>query len=109
MQPVAASLDNANGTEEYSATVAAMSDRLHDSSLTPAAILLDEMTQNNETYYRLAMRKAREHREHFRSKALETQAADEYRRLAEESKRKQQQIEAADTLSFDDFLASYYQ
>jgi len=109
MQPVAASLDNANGTEEYSATVAAMSDRLKDSSLTPAAILLDEMKQNNETYYRLAMRKAQEHREHFRGKVLETQIADEYRRLAEESTRKQQEIEAADSLSFDDFLASYYQ
>ena len=67
------------------------------------------MRQNNETYDRWAVREASEHREQFRGKAPGTRTTDKYRRLAEESTRKQQQIEAADSLSFDDFLASYYQ
>ena len=46
-----------------------MGERLQNSSLTPAAILLNEMQEHNETYYRMAMRKAVEHREYFRGES----------------------------------------
>jgi glutamate--cysteine ligase len=55
------------------------------------------------------MRKAEEHRDYFRSKVLTPETVEHYRCLAAESQRKQQQMEAADSLSFDDFLAGYYQ
>ncbi len=108
IQPVAEMLDQAQGTVDYTTVAAAMEARLHDSSLTPAAQLLAEMTANNETYYRLAMRKAQEHRDYFRSKVLTAEALEQYRCLAVESQLKQKQMEAADSLSFDDFLAEYY-
>ena len=108
MAPVAALLDQANNTDEYQSALATMSDRLEDNSLTPAAMLLDEMQQNNETYYRMAMRKAVEHREYFRSQQLSPEVIEKYRQMAAQSLSEQKQIEAADTLSFDDFLAAYY-
>jgi glutamate--cysteine ligase len=67
------------------------------------------MTANNETYYGMAMRKAQEHREYFRGKLLTPETAEKYRRLAEESQLKQKHIEASDSLTFDDFIADYYQ
>ena len=70
MQPVAALLDKAHSSDDYQATLARMGERLQNNSLTPAAMLLDEMQENNETYYRMAMRKAVEHREYFRSQKL---------------------------------------
>ena len=74
---------------------------------TPAATLLREMEENGETYYRMAMRKAYEQREHFctRPPSPETQA--KYAQLAEQSMELMAEIEASDTLSFDEFLAQY--
>jgi glutamate--cysteine ligase len=108
MQSVAALLDKANETEEYSATLARMVERLQNNSLTPAAMLLNEMQEHNETYYRMAMRKAVEHREYFRSEKLPSQVIEKYQQLAAQSQLEQQQIEASESLSFDDFLAAYY-
>jgi glutamate--cysteine ligase len=108
LQPVAEMLDKANSSTDYCAVAATMEARLQNNSLTPAAQLLTEMTDNNETYYRMAMRKAQEHRDYFRSKQLSPEAVEKYRCLAAESQLKQQQIEAADSLSFDEFLAEYY-
>ena len=109
IQPVAEMLDQANSTAEYSTTAELMKTRLQDNSLTPAAQLIAEMTANNETYYGMAMRKAQEHRQYFKSKALNSETAEKYRRLAEESQLKQKQIEASDSLTFDQFIADYYQ
>jgi glutamate--cysteine ligase len=108
MQPVATLLDQANDSGDYSATLARMGERLQNNSLTPAAMLLSEMQEHSETYYRMAMRKAVEHREYFRSKNLAPEVIEKYQHLAAQSLLEQQQIEAADSISFDDFLAAYY-
>ena len=109
MQPIATLLDGANNKGDYQTTLATMGERLQNSSLTPAAILLDEMHEHNETYYRMAMRKAVEHRAYFRAEKLAPEVIEKYQRLAEQSQLEQQQIEASDSVSFDDFLATYYQ
>ena len=108
MQPVAAQLDNANNKGDYQATLAQMNERLHNNNLTPAAILLNEMQENNETYFRIAMRKAVEHREYFRREKLTAEVVEKYQHLAAQSQLDQQKIEASDSLSFDQFLADYY-
>jgi glutamate--cysteine ligase len=108
MQPVATLLDKANNTDEYCATLARMGERLQNNSLTPAAVLLSEMQEKNETYYRMAMRKAVEHREYFRSEKLAPEVIEKYQQMATQSQIEQQKIEAADSISFDDFLAAYY-
>ena len=108
MQPVAELLDEANNSSDYQSTLATMGERLQNSSLTPAAILLNEMQEHNETYYRMAMRKAVEHREYFRGEALAPEVIEKYQRLAEQSQLEQQEIEASDSVSFDDFLTAYY-
>jgi glutamate--cysteine ligase len=85
-----------------------MGERLQNNSLTPAAVLLSEMQEKNETYYRMAMRKAVEHREYFRSEKLAPEVIEKYQQMATQSQIEQQKIEAADSISFDDFLAAYY-
>jgi glutamate--cysteine ligase len=56
----------------------------------------------------MAMRKATEHRDYFQAKPPSAKTTAKYKQLAEESLRRQTEIEASDTLSFDDFLAGYY-
>ena len=108
MRPVAILLDNANQTDSYTQALDVMVVRIHDDSSTPAAKLLAEMRENDETYYAMAMRKACEHRDYFQANPPNVDTMHKYKDLAEKSLQKQADIEAHDRLSFDDFLADYY-
>ena len=55
------------------------------------------------------MRHAQQHREFFLDSTLDPAVEEEFVSLAAHSLEDQKAIEAADTLSFDDFLRSYYQ
>ncbi|MFY9332504.1 MAG: glutamate--cysteine ligase, partial [Porticoccaceae bacterium] len=109
MRPIAATLNSAHETTDYLDVLATMKARLEGTSLTPAAQLLVEMADNNETYYRMAMRKACEQREQFNAVALAPDVIEKYQSLAAKSLQKQKDIEQSDTISFDDYLAAYYQ
>ena len=50
-----------------------------------------------------------QHREYFLNKALSPELTEQYKIMATASLQQQQQIEAADSLSFDEFLTDYYQ
>ena len=105
---VAELLDSANQTTAYSQAFITMQQRLADQRLTPAAILLDDMRANNETFYAMSMRKALEHKRFFDSKEPSKETIAKYTALAEKSFSDQASIEDKDDLSFDDFLADYY-
>ncbi len=107
MQPVANLLDRANQTESYNESLETMQLRMRDDSHTPAASLLQEMTDNNETYYAMAMRKACEQREHYLERPPSKETIDKYEQLATISIQQQAEIEASDELTFDEFLARY--
>ncbi len=105
---VAELLDSANQTTAYSQAFITMQQRLADQRLTPAAILLDDMRANNETFYAMSMRKALEHKRFFDSKEPSKETIAKYTALAEKSFSDQASIEDKDDLSFDDFLTDYY-
>ena len=107
MGPVAERLDTAHQSQDYSAALATMAQRLKDDAATPAAVLLGEMADRGETYYAMAMRKACEQRDHFCSQPPSAETMAKYSRLAAESIERQTEIEASDSLSFDEFLAAY--
>ena len=108
MRPVADLLDSAHQTKAHSEIFNIMELKLTDDSTTPAAVLLEEMRANNETYYAMAMRKASEHRDYFQANPPCSETTEKYQKMAEMSFQNQAEIEASDTLSFDDFLADYY-
>jgi glutamate--cysteine ligase len=108
MQPVAEQLDMAHGNQHYLEALNTMQSALSDSSITPSASMLNEMQNNNETYYRMAMRKAKEHREFFLDRELDAHITEHYRQLAAVSQKQQNTEEKNDQLSFDDYLASYW-
>ena len=108
MQPVAEQLDIAHGNQYYLQALKTMQSALSDSSITPSATMLNEMQGNNETYYRMAMRKAQQHREFFLSTELDKAITEHYRQLADLSHKQQTAEEKNDQLSFDDYLANYW-
>ena len=113
MQPVAKLLDQAYAIStpdsQFEDALAYMQQRLVNPDTTPSAILLQEMKENNETYFATAMRKTLQQRDYFLNKPLDSQTAAKYHELAEKSHDQQTEIEAADTLTFDEFLSNYWQ
>ena len=67
------------------------------------------MQDNTETFYRMAMRKAQEHRDFFLSGDIDNEITDYYYQLAAKSHEQQTMIEENDVLSFDQFLSDYWQ
>ena len=109
MLPIAHQLDLANqSNNQYSQVLTEMQGKISKSQATPSAQMLAEMTQNNETYFRMAMRKAKEQRDQFTQGKIEAELEKTYSELAKTSHNKQAQIENNDTQSFDRYLADYW-
>lgn len=109
MKPIAQKLDLANQTKnQYSQSLSAMQDKVKTAQSTPSAQMLEEMQHNNETYFRMAMRKAKEQRAQFTQGDIEARLEQTYSKLAEASRDKQKEIENSDHQTFDRFLTNYW-
>ena len=105
---IAEALDATRRTKHYTDAVEARRAALDDPRRLPSARLLDELHARSEAYFELAMRKSEEHRAtllesalpYGRRLALETEAAA--------SLRAQREIEAADRISFAEYLDLYF-
>jgi glutamate--cysteine ligase len=112
MQPVAEILDRAHGNKEskdYQRALYKMQTAINDQQLTPSAVLLEEMKQQNETFYAMSMRKAREQREDFLARELDDSTHQKFIALAQQSFEQQRELENNESLSFDEYLSNYWQ
>ncbi len=108
LDPIAGLLDDAQSTDVHRRTLRSLGERIEDPEATPAARMLAEMQATGTTYFQTALRHAEAHRDHFQSQPLTADVFEPYRAQAAQSLRDQAAIEAADRLSFEDFLAAYY-
>ncbi len=108
MRPVAALLDRAHNNSRYSASLDAQHECIGDPSRTPSARILREMREHNEEYFHFAKRMAEQHQQYFAQYDISEQRLQQFQEMAKTSVEKQKQIEAADELSFDEFLQQYY-
>ncbi len=106
---VAELIDTGSDSRDYAEAVTAQRAKLDDAGATPSARLLQELDGGNGSFFEFAMRTARSHRDYFRALApgnperraqLEAEARDSVKR--------QREIEASDTLTFDEYLESYF-
>ncbi|MHC5347592.1 glutamate--cysteine ligase [Metapseudomonas furukawaii] len=100
-------LDAAQGSQEHTAALTAQRAKLADPDLTPSARVLAELRQNGESFSQFALRKSREHAEHFRSHPLAAEDQARFEALARESLAEQARLEAEPDLDFDTFVAAY--
>lgn len=108
MRECAAPLDQADGDGHFRRAVDAQRAKLTDPGLTPSARVLEEMRRDGLTFFRHGMSIAERHREQFLQRPLDPQTQERFQRMAEQSLEDQKAIEAADTGSFEDYLAKYY-
>ncbi|MDE0714866.1 MAG: glutamate--cysteine ligase [Gammaproteobacteria bacterium] len=109
MADLASILDGTCGGEHYREALAAQRERIGDPSLTPSARIMDSMEQGFESFFTFAMHQAEEHERYFKDWEIHANTLSHYRREAAASLERQEAIEAADSASFDKFLAEYFQ
>ena len=79
-----------------------------DASLAPSAKILDDMKSSKEGFFEMACRISEKHKYHFLNSELNNYDMKYFLDIVRQSIEKQQQIEASDTTSFDQFLHDYF-
>jgi glutamate--cysteine ligase len=109
MQGICEILDHGDQNKGYQTALANQRAKLDDVSLTPAARLIKEMTDTGESFFELAWRMSRTHKQYFLDLYKPNEARQvEFTRIASESIEKQQAIERADSVTFEQYLARYF-
>jgi glutamate--cysteine ligase len=108
MQGVCEALDADDVARPYSRAVKLQQELVQDPDRTPSACMLAEMRSAGEGFFHYALRKSQEHRRYFETLPLSEDRARLFTTTAQESLDQQRAIEAADELSFDEYLRRYF-
>lgn len=108
MQSLAVLLDKLTATDRYQQSLAQQREKLADPALTPSAQVLEQLRQKQQSFLDFAAGQSRHWQSHFLAKPLSEATRDAFVEMAADSLAQQQAIEAADTLSFDDYIANFY-
>ena len=107
MEPVAELLDGGSGGPRGE-SLALQRAKVREPELTPSALMLREMRESGGGFFDFAYRVSSAHRAVLRGRALSPGRESLFARLAAESRTRQAEIEAADDVDFDTFLARYF-
>jgi glutamate--cysteine ligase len=108
MQGLCEMLDHGEAGRPYSLALEQQRAKIDDVERTPSARLLAEMRQTGESFFQLALRMSRLHKDYFVGlyPPNESRLA-EFAAAAKESQAAQRGIEAKDDVDFDTYLARY--
>lgn len=108
MKDIATALDDVHTTSAYCEALQNQRAKVADPELTPSARVLREMRETKLPFFKLAMQYSERWSEHFKQRVLDPAVVQ---RLADETASSfaaQHDIEAADTVSFEEYLADFY-
>ncbi|MGH1487188.1 MAG: glutamate--cysteine ligase, partial [Cellvibrionaceae bacterium] len=110
LKPIAELLDlNACDTDRsYQQALTNELMKFSNDSLTPSAKIINNLHEQQVTFYRLAMNASLKNREHFLEHTLDQEKVDYYTKMAKESLEQQSRIEADTSINFNQFLQNYY-
>ncbi len=108
MDGVCEILDGDDPDKPYSTSLRARRQDLADTERLPSARILADMRAHGESFFRFAMRLSQNHRDYFLQRRLPATKQQLFQELARQSIEKQREIEAADTLTFDEYLSNYF-
>ena len=108
MQGLCEMLDHGEPTRPYVAALEQQRAKIEDVERTPSARLLAEMRSSGDSFFELARRMSKMHKDYFLDlyPPNENRLA-EFAAAARESHEEQSRIEAADQIDFDAYLAKY--
>jgi glutamate--cysteine ligase len=108
MQGLCEMLDHGEPSRPYSSALEQQRAKIDDVEKTPSARLLTEMRQTGESFFQLALRMSKLHKDYFLGLYPPNESRlGEFAAEAQESLETQRGIEAADRENFDAYLAHY--
>ena len=107
MEPICRALDNNDPQRPYQSALEHQRRLLHDPELTPSATILRSMGNLHQSSASLGLQLTKQHERYFRSTPLSSERSYLFQELARDSLARQQALEAADDLPFDQYLAEY--
>ena len=108
LEPICRLLDHADPSQPYGQSLAAQRAALEDPDRTPSARILEDMRGRGESFFKFAKRLSEAHRASFVAHALPATMEAAMTHAAEASLQEQAAVEAADTLSFEEYLHRYF-
>ena len=108
MARVATLLDRAHDSHCYSEALADQRAKVDNPELTPSARVLREMRERDLPFFRLAMGYSEQWAEQFRASTLEPEVRERLEQETRQSLETQREIEAADTITFEEYLRRFY-
>lgn len=108
MQPICHLLDEGSLDRPYQLALQQQMAVIDNPSLTPSARILACMRESDQEFGCFASNTSALHKHYFTAQPLDPQAQRQFEDMAANSIKKQAEIEAADTLSFDEFLSHYF-
>ncbi len=100
-------LDHIHAGDDYQNSLSAQSDKIANPELTPSGRILKDMKESQLSFFEFSMRQSRAHRDYFQNNGLSEEAAQMMRDTASTSLLRQKEIEAQDTIDFDEFLENW--
>ena len=109
MSGIAELIDRADGSDSYSGAVTTAREMIAQPDATPSARVLEELRTANSSFLEFVLAASRGHRDYFSSiTVLSESRREELVSEARESVDRQHDIEAADEIDIDEYLARYF-
>lgn len=101
-------LDGNDVSRPYTASLKRQTEKVMDAAETPSARMLDDMRQDRDSFHRFAERMSKQHYHYYKHLTLDPEREQFYLNEAQQSIARQKAIEAADNISFGDYLQEYF-
>jgi len=109
LSAIAEIMDKESGDNRFRSSLETQAKKISDVSLTPSAQILAKMQETKQSWLTFAAEQARQHRATSESisQSARKEVNSRYQKQATDSLTQEQQREAEDTVSFNDFLKAY--
>ena len=108
MQPIASMLDSIHFTRRYTQVLQLQMEKIEDPGQTPSGMILNDVMHEYSSFFDFAITQARRHERFFKHLVQNRSSKMQFEHQAAESIEKQKEIEANDTLSFEQYLAAFF-
>jgi glutamate--cysteine ligase len=107
--PFADMLDNCYSTTEHADVIKRLTSQLSDLDQTYSGRIVKEIEARKEGFFPFAFELSQKHKQEFVQNPLSAERLQHYQKAAKGSHHKKAEIEDNDKMSFEQFLASYYE
>ena len=108
LQAVCEMLDAGDVDRPYRSALQVQIEAMKDPDRTPAARMLADMRHERESFFEFALRMSRTHEQRIKQLELPEEQKRYFSEAARQSLVQQREIEAADTISFEEYLKQYF-